>query len=574
MRKKSVRALSAKAPTGILGLDSLTEGGFPRGRATLLVGGAGSGKTVIALQTLVEAARTRREPGIFVAFEESRARIVANAETFGWKIPALEKEWLFFLDAAPSVDTVATGSFDLNGLLAILDTLVARRKATRIVFDSVDMVLRLLRDPVEQRRELIRLNDWLIARGLSAIFTAKTAVGSGGEDGLVADMQFMVDCVVRLDTSFVEGLAHRTLRVSKFRGSGYIGNETPYVIAREGVDVAESPTPAESVPKISSKQRVSTGIVRLDAMLTGGVYRGSATLISGAPGTAKTSIAGAFINAACRRGERALYICYDSSPGDILRNLACIGLNLAPWVQRGLLEIHSDRSRAMSAELQFTRIRRLAIAHRARTVVVDPISALGKTGTDARTYGVIERLTDWARSEGITLLLTSLSSGPSAALEATSMQVSTIADTWIYLSYLVHAGERNRALAIVKSRGTKHSNQVRELLLSDTGVTLRDVYSAGGEVLMGTLRSEYEQEVERLRKAGRRDDRRKRRDTDNRIRELESEAVRITREIEHKRAERSTTVTEDHKVEIAAAEDYVARRHLRRADSVSSEIHS
>jgi circadian clock protein KaiC len=273
-----------KAPTGIPGFDEMTGGGLPRGRTTLLVGGPGSGKTILSLQFLVHGARTCKEPGIFVAFEETSKRIVANAESFGWKLPELRKK-LFFLDAQPTSDLVQSGNFDLSGMLAALGAQAEQMGARRIVFDALDIVLALLPDPAAKRREVYRLHEWLLARGLTGLITAK----AGGDDASSISvqqfgfMQFMVDCAVILDHKVVTGVSQRNLRVQKYRGSGFDENESPFLISATGLEVAIAGTLGRVALNVST-ERVSSGVKRLDTMLGGGYYRGASVLITGFPG--------------------------------------------------------------------------------------------------------------------------------------------------------------------------------------------------------------------------------------------------------------------------------------------------
>lgn len=485
--------LTSKAPTGITGLDEITGGGLPRGRTTLLVGGSGSGKTILALQYLVHGAR-RDEPGIFVAFEETPARIVANAETFGWSLPELQKEkTLYFMDAQPAPDLVQSGTFDLTGMLAALGAKSNEIGAKRIVFDALDIVLALLPDPAAQRREIYRLHAWLLAHELTGIVTLKAeSDGAGTIRQPFSFVQFMVDCAIVLNHAVVLGVSQRNLRVQKYRGSSFDENESPFLIGKGGFEVAVSRTLGRDQAAVTN-ERVSSGVDRLDTMLGGGYYRGASVLITGFPGTAKTTLSGAFAEAACKRGERTMFVSFDSDSNEVIRNLGSVGIQLERFVEDGSLNMVSARTITGSAETYLVRIKTLAKEHRARCLVVDPVSTLSKSGNELTAHSVAERLIDWSKAEGITLVCTSLLDEMSSQSEAGSpLQISTLADTWIHLNYLVQAGERNRGMSIIKSRGTAHSNQVRELILSDAGITVTDTYTAGGEVLMGTMRWEKE----------------------------------------------------------------------------------
>lgn len=493
-RSSSAAALGVKAATGIAGFDQITGGGLPRARTTLLVGGPGSGKTIFALQFLVHGAKDLGEPGIFVAFEETSERIQANFQSFDWQLHAVHSRKLCFVDAQPEPDLVQSGGFDLGGMLAALEAQVLAMGAKRIVFDALDIVLALLPDAAARRREVYRLNAWLLAKGLTGLITAK----AGGDEATSIGqqpfgfMQFMVDCAVILNHSVVLGVSQRNLRVQKYRGSAFDENESPFVIGKSGFDVAIGRTLGSDDANVTH-ERVTSGVERLDTMLGGGYYRAASVLITGFPGTAKTTLSGAFAEAACKRGERTLFVSFDSDGAEVVRNLASVGIRLAPHVKNGLLRMISARTITGSAETYLVRIKALAKEHRARCLVIDPVSTLSKSGNELTALGVAERLIDWSKAEQITMVCTSLLDEMSSQAEGGSpLQISTLADTWIHLNYLVQAGERNRGMSIIKSRGTAHSNQVRELILSDSGVTLADIYTAGGEVLMGTLRWEKE----------------------------------------------------------------------------------
>jgi len=484
----------SKAPTGIPGFDEITGGGLPRGRTTLLSGGPGSGKTIFGLQFLVHGVRDCKEPGIFVAFEETSKRVVANAESFGWNLPELQPKKLFFLDAQPAPELVQAGSFDLTGMLAALGAQIKEMGARRIVFDALDVLTALLSDSMEKRREIYRLHEWLLASGLTALITAK----AGGDETSSFSPQpssfvhFMVDCAVILNHRVELGVSQRNLRVQKYRGSTFDENESPFVIGQHGVDVAISRMLGHMDAKVTT-ERVTSGVKRLDTMLGGGYYRGASVLITGFPGTAKTTFGGAFAEAACRRGERTLFFGFDSDATEVVRNLTSVGIRLARHMKNGLLRMISARTIAGSAETLLVLIKALAKEHEARCLVIDPLSTLAKAGNAFTVHGVVERLIDWSKTDGITLLCTSLlDEMPGRTDGGTPLQISTLADTWIHLNYMVQAGERNRTMSIIKSRGMAHSNQVRELILSASGVTLADIYTAGGEVLTGTLRWEKE----------------------------------------------------------------------------------
>jgi circadian clock protein KaiC len=487
-------AASRKVPTGIAGFDEISGGGLPRARTALVQGGPGSGKTIFSLQFLVNGARDFAEPGVFVAFEETSRRIIANAEGFDWQLEELRDKQLLFVDAQPSPDLAQSGDFDLCGMLAGLETQTKKQKTRRIVFDALDIVLALLPDLAARRREVYRLHDWLLKRGLTCIITLKSTADelNSVTQQPYGFMQFMVDCAVILNHTVSRGVSQRNLRVQKYRGSQFDENEAPFVIGKTGFNVAIVRMLGR-VDAAATSERVTSGVKRLDTMLGGGYYRAACVLITGFPGTAKTTLSGAFADAACRRGERTLFVSFDSDGTEVIRNLRSVGIQLNRHVKSGVLRMASSRTVNGSAELRLVRIKEISQEHKARCLVIDPVSALSQFGNELTAQGVAERLIDWSKAERITLVCTSLSNELSERAEDdTSLSMSAMADTWIHLNYLVQAGERNRGMSIIKSRGTAHSNQVRELILSNEGVTLADIFTAGGEVLMGAMRWEKE----------------------------------------------------------------------------------
>jgi circadian clock protein KaiC len=360
-------------------------------------------------------------------------------------------------------------------------------------------------------------------------------------------------------------MSQRNLRVVKYRGSAVEEDESPFVIGSQGFEVAGARYTGESRIEVSN-ERVSSGIARLDSMLGGGYYRSSSVLITGSPGTAKTTLCGAFAEAACERGERTLYVSFDSDANEIIRNLSSVNIRLRRFVKNGLLLTKSSRTITGSAEIHLMRIRNLVRDNHVRCMVIDPLSALVSAGNEATAMAVAERLIDWAKLSGMTLVCSSLLEKAGAQLEGTPIEISTIADTWIHLNYLMHAGERNRGLSIIKSRGTSHSNQVRELILSEGGVTLADAYTAGGDVLMGTLRWEKERES-RLAEADVKVANWKKKAkilSEEALLEVQLKAVQLELEIKRAEKETLTRLGTDQKVELVSGQNHM--REMRGAD--------
>ncbi|MEJ2207773.1 MAG: circadian clock protein KaiC [Anaerolineae bacterium] len=533
-KEAPIKELS-KMATGVEGLDEITRGGLLRWGTTLVVGGPGSGKTVLALQTLVNGARLWGEPGIFVAFEERSGQILANAAAFGWDLVDLRERDLFFLDARASADVLVAGEFDLRGLLASLRAKAQEMGARRIVFDSIDVLLTLLDDPLAERRELYRIHDWLGEGEMGGIITSRSYEGSPAGAVRQEFLQFMSDCVVSLSHRVVDLVSLRGLRIVKYRGSGFSENEAPLIIGPSGMQVAAF---AQESPLAQvSDERVTMGVQGLDEMLAGGPYRGTSTLITGSPGTAKSNLSGAFVEAACRRGEGALYVSFDEPTSQIVRNLASVGIQLQPHLESGLLHMHWGRALAQSAEAHLLDLKARLDELQPTCLAIDPLSALIKSGGQLTALGVAQRLLLLAKERGITLVCTSLlhESGPTT--ESSALQVSTIADNWIHLSYVAQNGERNRALSIIKARGIHHSNQVRELILSDEGLHLTDVYAAGGEVLMGTLRWEREQALQAERDRLRVEMEHRRHELQLAEAEIQARIQAMERELEARRAD-------------------------------------
>jgi len=477
-------AVLVKAPTGIGGFDEITRGGLPRGRATLVTGGAGSGKTLFGLEFLVWGARKFGEPGVLLSFEESADELATNVSSLGFDLRQLEREGQLAVDAF-RIDRdalMAAGGFDLEGLFIRLGRAVDSIGAKRVVLDTIEALFTALGSELTVRAEVSRLLRWLKDRGLTVIITGEP--GRSGELTRYGIEEYVSDCVVVLDDRVQDELATRRLRVAKYRGSLHGTNEYPFVITDRGIVVL--PLIETGLAYQASNERISTGIDRLDHMLDGGVYRGSTVLVSGGSGTGKTSLAGHMVDAACRRGERALYVSYEESQDQVLRNMSSIGLHLDRWVETGLLRLWAVRPAAYGLEEHLVQLQRRLDEFGPSLVVLDAMAGLNHIGTSTSVSATIASQIDMIKSRGVTAVLTALTHYGQD--ESSVMAVSSLMDTWLLLRNTELDGERNRLLLVIKSRGSAHSNQVREFVLTARGAELLDVYVGPRGVLTGSAR--------------------------------------------------------------------------------------
>lgn len=474
-----------KSPTGIQGLDEITFGGLPQGRPTLVVGSAGSGKTLLALEFLVRGASQYDEAGVFMSFEETSQELTQNVASLGWDIAALVEDNKLRIDyvRVERHEIEETGDYDLEGLFIRLGEAVASTGAKRVVLDTVGALFSGFTNTAILRAELRRLFRWLKDRDLTAIITGEPGETTLTRYGLE---EYVSDCVIALDHRLVGQVATRRMRIVKYRGTRHGTNEYPFLIDEQGFSVM--PITSLGLEHSASPERISSGVTRLDSMLGGeGFYRGSSILISGTAGTGKTSLATHFARAVCRRGENCLYFAFEESPHQIVRNMRSIGLDLEPWVQQGLLQFHAVRPTLYGLEMHLVTMYRVIENFKPQVVIIDPLSNLITVGTPEETRFVLTRIIDYLKSKAITALFTDLSHG-GGALEATAASISSLMDSWLLLRDIESGGERNRGLYVLKSRGMAHSNQIREFLLTDEGIDLMEVYVGPGEVLAGTAR--------------------------------------------------------------------------------------
>ncbi len=507
--------LLPRCPTGIQGLDEITGGGLPKGRPTLVCGGAGCGKTLLAAEFLVRGAVQFGEPGVFMAFEETEVELKANVASLGFDLAGLVRRRKIIIDYVhiEPAEIHESGEYDLEGLFVRLNHAIDSIGAKRVVLDTLEALFAGLRNEAILRAELRRLFRWLKDKGVTAIITAERGRESLTRHGLE---EYVSDCVILLDHRVNDQIATRHLRVVKYRGALHGTNEFPFLIGHDGLSVL--PITSLGLNHKVSSERIATGIPRLDAMLGGrGFFRGSSILLTGTAGTGKTIIAANFAMAAAKRGERTLFFSFEESPNQIIRNMHSIGMRLEPLVKNGLLRFHSARPSLYGLEMHLATMFKEIAAYHPHVVIVDPITSLMDLGTNSEGKGMVTRLIDYLKAGQVTTLFSSLTQG-GHALQQSEAGMSSLMDSWLLLQDYEGNGERNRVLYVLKARGMAHSNQIREFLISDHGIDLVDAYIGPSGVLTGSARAAQNSIEKAALLAG------------------QQEAARRKREIQHKRA--------------------------------------
>jgi len=559
-----IRQQLDKCPTGVRGLDEITSGGLPKGRPTLVCGSAGSGKTLLGMQFLVMGALKYGEPGVFMSFEETGEELAQNVRSLGFDLKDLEAKKKIFVDYVhvERSEIEETGEYDLEGLFIRLGNAIDTIGAKRVVLDTVETLFSGLSNAAIVRAELKRLFRWLKDKGMTAVITGEKGVNTLTRHGLE---EYVSDCVIFLDHRVTEQISTRRLRIIKYRGSTHGTNEFPFLIDNDGIHVM--PITSLGLKHVVSRERISSGIPRLDAMLGGkGYYRGSTVLISGTAGTGKTSLAAQFADAACRRGERCLFLAFEESESQIGRNMRSIGIDLAQWVKKGRLQVQAERPTLYGLEAHLAEIQNIIPRFKPSVVVIDPISNLSTVASFIDVKSMLIRLLDLLKSQGVTTMLTALTPAGRSSLESTDIGISSLADAWLLLRDIEIGGERNRGMYILKSRGMAHSNQVREFRLTPHGVDLLDVYVGPAGVLTGSARlaqearekaeaasSEAEIEIKRLNLESRR-----------KAMEAEIEAIRSRYKAEEAETERH--LVQARQRQVLLGEDRVRMAKSRKAD--------
>ncbi len=557
-----------KAPTGIRGLDEITGGGLPRGRPTLVAGGAGCGKTLLAVEFLVRGATQFDEPGVLMTFEETAHDLAENVASLGFDLPALIAGKKLRIDhvRVERSEIEETGEYDLEGLFVRLGHAIDAIGATRVVLDTVESLFSGFGNEAILRAELRRLFHWLKDRGVTALVT-----GERGADGALTRYgleEYISDCVLVLDHRVTSQMSTRRLRIVKYRGSTHGTNEYPFLIDSAGFSVI--PVTSARLEHEVTQERVSSGIEGLDDMLGGGFFRGSTILVSGTAGTGKSITAAHFAHAACRRGERTLYFAFEESPSQIQRNMRSVAIDLAPHVASGLLLFHAARPTAYGLEAHLAHILSDIKEFKPRNVVFDPVTALMATVGSDDVRAMTTRLIDSLKTDGTTAMFTTLTAGASSSslLEVTEVGISSLVDTWVLLRDIELSGERNRGIYILKSRGMAHSNQIREFLISSEGVELVNVYLGPEGVLTGAARAAQEARTRQAEAERQEELQRTRRKHENHRAALEAQiavlrAELAAEEVEAERAQQGEVAREK---ETRASTRDMARRRRARVD--------
>jgi len=552
-----------KEQTGISGFDEITGGGLPAGRPTLVCGSAGAGKTLFAMEFLVRGATTFDEPGVFISFEETDEELATNVASLGFDIKQLvaDKKLLLEYVFIERSEIEETGDYDLEGLFLRLEHAINQIGARRIVLDTLEALFSGLPNEAIIRAELRRLFRWLKEKNLTAVITCERGEGTLTRYGLE---EYVADCVILLDNRVENQISTRRLRIIKYRGTSHGTNEYPFFIDEHGFAVL--PITSLGLTHKAPTQRVSTGSARLDTMLGGkGFYRGSSILVSGTAGTGKSTIAAHFVNAACRRGERALFFAFEESQDQIIRNMRSVGIDLEKYVKQGLLQFHNSRPSNFGLEVHLALIHKAIVKYEPQVVVIDPITNFLAVGDASATKSMLTRLIDFLKLKDITAMFTSLT-GSASEVEDSVVGVSSLMDAWILVKNVESNGERNRGLYVLKARGIAHSNQVREFRLTEKGMELIDAYVGSDGVVMGSARA-----AQTAREAAsriERDDmqRRKHRDLQRKQEIYEAQALALKNQYESERDAILRELEEAQHREVVAANERVQMARLRHAD--------
>jgi len=481
-----------KSPTGINGLDEITFGGIPTGRPTLVCGGPGCGKTLLAIEFVVRGALHYNEPGVIIAFEEKSGELATNVSSLGFDLNKLEREKKLKVDYVhiDKSEIQETGAYDLDGLFIRIGHAIDSIGAKRVVIDTIENLFSGLSNEGILRSEIRRLFQFLKDRGVTTVITGEKGDNTLTRQGLE---EYVSDCVILLDHRIHNQISTRLLRVVKYRGTVHGTNEYPFLIDRDGISVL--PITSLELRHTVSSEKISSGIPSLDQMLDDGkgFFRGSSILVSGTAGTGKTSIAASFAYATCKRKERCLFFAFEESPEQIIRNMGSIGMNLREHIDKGLLQFHSSRPTLHGLEMHLVEIHKKIERFDPKTVILDPITNLVTVGSMSEVKSILIRLIDFLQTKQITVLFTALNLNSNVDTQ-TDEGVSSLVDSWLSVRDVESNGERNRGLYIMKSRGMQHSNQIREFIITDHGLKLVDVFIGPDGILIGSARESQQLE--------------------------------------------------------------------------------
>lgn len=568
-RSRPLEGLQKEA-TGIAGFDEITGGGLPAGRPTLICGSAGAGKTLFGMEFLVRGATVYGEPGVFMSFEETDDELAKNVASLGFDLKQLAAENKILLDYVfiERSEIEETGEYDLEGLFLRLGHAIDLIGAKRVVLDTLEALFSALPNEAIIRAELRRLFRWLKDKGVSAVITCER--GDGGRLTRYGLEEYVADCVILLDHRVDSQISTRRLRIVKYRGTAHGTNEYPFMIDENGFSVL--PITTLGLTHKASTERMSSGIPRLDAMLGGkGFYRGSSVLISGTAGTGKSTIGAHFVEAACRRGERGLFLAFEESQDQIIRNMRSVGIDLEGFVKKGLLRFHNSRPSSYGLETHLALIHKVISEFQPQVVVVDPITNFLMVGDRAETKAMLTRLIDFLKQKQITALFSSLTS-PNGEVEDSESGVSSLMDAWLLVKNIETNGERNRGLYILKARGIAHSNQLREFLLTNHGIELIDAYVGSDGVFMGSARAS-QLVRERIAEADQRlEMERKERELHRKKEIFEAQVATLKGQFESERDAILRELDEAKQREKAMADQHLGITRLRQADNVGGHV--
>ena len=519
-----------KAPTGIEGLDEITEGGLPLGRPTLVCGSAGCGKTLLGIEFLVRGVLEFDEPGVLMTFEETADELTSNVASLGFDLKAMQADKKLRIDHVhiDRSEIEETGEYDLEGLFIRLGYAIDSIGAKRVMLDTIEALFAGFPNEAVLRSEIRRLFRWLKDKGVTTVITAERGEGTLTRQGLE---EYVSDCVILLDNRVIDQITTRRLRIVKYRGSTHGTNEYPYLITEDGFSVL--PVTSLKLEHTVSDEIISSGVSGLDEMFTRrGWFKGSSILVTGTAGTAKTTLAASFAREACQRGERCLYFAFEESPAQLIRNMRSVGIDLQPCLDQGLLRIEASRPTLNGLERHLVTVHKLIGEFKPQAIVIDPISNLVSVGSLSEVRSMLTRLIDYLKVNNVTALFTALVSGREGRMEMTEEGVSSLVDTWISVRDLEGIGERNRGLSILKARGMSHSNQVREFLVTDHGIQLLDVVIGPLGIITGASRLTQRIQEQAHLTAQQQDAARKDRELERKRRVLEATITNLRTEFE------------------------------------------